>query len=182
MRQSYAHYVDKVQVLHEKTDKQKSRSKEVPAKASPRMANKLERNVLKLSGAEEAHDDYGRSLLVYVDEVTTTYWKDILPLLHMIMQFHINHGSDLAAVMAKLEKTDALLTKIGEDHGVGVSGRLGELKAGRPEVIDTPEHTINVEARLEVATEDRENDVKKDLVEEEKVDTLPKVSDDLESV
>lgn len=155
MRSSYAHYVDKVQGLHQKADKQKARSKQVPAKASLGLSTKLERNVLKLSGAEEAHDDYGRSLLVYIEEVTTTYWKDFIPLLHMVMKFSINHSSDMASVMMKLEKIDAVL----KNNGIGVAGRLGELKSSPPELIISP-----------------------NTVKEIKEERVAKESDDLESV
>ncbi|KAL7539298.1 hypothetical protein ACHAXR_009169 [Thalassiosira sp. AJA248-18] len=125
MRRKYVHYTDKVHGLHGKVDKQKTKN---AAGAKPRLENKLDRNRLKLSGAEEAHHDFGKSLLSLIEEVTHHYWKDFLPLLHMIIQFNINHSSDLATVMAKLEKTDASLRNISKEHGVSIAGRLEELK------------------------------------------------------
>mmetsp|Transcript_19534 Transcript_19534/g.41120 ORF Transcript_19534/g.41120 Transcript_19534/m.41120 type:complete len:381 (+) Transcript_19534:96-1238(+) len=162
MRSSYAHYVDKVAGLHEKADKQKAKSKQVPKTASPRLANKLERNVVKLSGAEEAHDDYGRSLLLYIDEVTTTYWKDFVPLLHMFMKFSMNGASDTSVVMRRLEKVDAILKK----SEIGVTGRLEALKSSPPEVITSSTAGKETEAGLKQMEEkeaeesaDKENDL-----------------------
>ena len=114
--------------MHEKADKQKKN------RGSPthRLEEKLDRNRVKLSGAEEQHNDLGKNLLELIEEVTKHHWKDLVPLLHMMIQFSINHTADLSTIMAKLEKTDAILKDISEDHGTSVTGRLTEL---RPEPI-----------------------------------------------
>ncbi len=164
MRSSYAHYVDKVAGLHEKADKQKAKSKQVPKAASPRLASKLERNVVKLSGAEEAHDDYGRSLLLYIDEVTTTYWKDFVPLLHMFMKFSMNGSSDTTVVMKRLEKVDAILKK----SEIGVTGRLEALKTSPPELI--------------ISSTGKENEAEVKKAEEKEAEKSADKENDLESV
>ncbi|EED90903.1 predicted protein [Thalassiosira pseudonana CCMP1335] len=177
MRQDYSHYVNKTQVLHEKADKQKARSKLIPAKASPRLASKLDRNILKLSGAEEAHDDYGRSLLLYIELVTSTYWKDLIPLLNMLCEFYLASSSDYADIMAKLQTTDANLRKLAMDHGVGMGGRLQALKAKRPESLviyeEQEEHESTKLPAVDVAQKEKEEDNES---------TLSKGSEDLESV
>eukprot|EP01083_Nonionella_stella_P135234 411375_1 len=54
MRQKYAHYTGKVQGLHVKVDKKKEKR---AAGAKSRLESKLDRNRIKLSGAEEVHND-----------------------------------------------------------------------------------------------------------------------------
>jgi len=171
LRRSYAHYTDKVQGLHEKVVKQKAKK---AAKASFRLESKMDRNRLKLSGAEEAHNDIGRSLLSLIEEVTVYYWKDLVPLLHMMIQFSINHSSDLATVMAKLEKTDAILKNISEQHGTSVTGRLADLK---PEPV--PE---NIKIQEGPITESIPENAKEKDEEKEDLDSLASESQCLESV
>ena len=88
LRKHYAHYTEKVQGLHEKVDRK--HAKKSPQR-NTRLESKLDRNRLKLSGAEEAHNDFGRSLLDLIEEVTMYYWKDLVPLLHMVIKFNIHH-------------------------------------------------------------------------------------------
>ena len=108
VRDTYVHYSDKVHGLHGQLDKHKAKD----GSPKPRLEDKLERNRLKLSGAEEAHHDLARSLISLIEDVTEHYWKDMIPLLHMTIQFSINHSSDLAAVMARLEKTEVNLINL----------------------------------------------------------------------
>ena len=153
MRQTYAHYTDKVQGLQGRVDKQKTKK---AAGASAGLEGKLDRNRLKLSGAEEVHNDFGRSLLTLMEEVTIHYWKDMVPLLHMIIKSNINHSSDLATVMKKLEKTDSILKDVCEEHGISVTGRLEYL---RPEPI-----TENI--KVDEAPEEGEKKEDKEEVDE----------------
>lgn len=115
----------------------------------------MDRNIIKLSGAEEAHNDFGRSLLSLIEEVTGNYWKDLVPLLHLSIQFHINHSADLATVMAQLEKTDETLKNISKQHGVSVTGRLEEL---RPEVILENIKVVEAPQKEEKNNEEKEHE------------------------
>ena len=153
MRQKYAHYTGKVQGLHVKVDKKKEKR---AAGAKSRLESKLDRNRIKLSGAEEVHNDVGKSLVALIEEVTVNYWKDVVPLLHMTIQFKINHSSDLAAVMQKLKRTDATLKEVSEQHAISETGRLDYLK---PEPI--PE-SVN----LDCVPEEEERDEKDSSVAE----------------
>jgi len=121
MRQVYAHYTDKVQGLIDKVGKKKKG-------ASSSLQDKLERNRLKLSGAEEAHNEFGTVLLAFMEEVTLRYFKDFIALLHMIIQLSINHSADVASVMKKFEETDAGLQRLCAEHGISIAGRLEELR------------------------------------------------------
>jgi hypothetical protein len=120
MRKVYAHYTDKVKGLSEKASKKK--------RASSRLQDKLHRNRLKLGGTKEAHDEFGKGLLALMEEVTVHYFKDFIPLLHMIIRLSINHSSDVASVMKRLEDVDASLKEVCEEHGISVAGRLEELR------------------------------------------------------
>ncbi|KAL9186271.1 hypothetical protein ACHAXT_005509 [Thalassiosira profunda] len=153
VRDTYVHYSDKVHGLHGQLDKRKAKGS--PPK--PRLEDKLERNRLKLSGAEEAHHDLARSLISLIEDVTEHYWKDMIPLLHMTIQFSINHSSDLAAVMARLEKTEANLKNVCEQHELEVTGRLEDLK---PEPI--PEATPEEAEPKKEDAEDEEQATPKD--------------------
>mmetsp|Transcript_17727 Transcript_17727/g.27729 ORF Transcript_17727/g.27729 Transcript_17727/m.27729 type:complete len:357 (+) Transcript_17727:3-1073(+) len=121
MRQVCAHYTDKVQGLSDKAGKKKKG-------ASSSLQDKLDRNRLKLSGAEEAHNEFGTVLLAFMEEVTLRYFKDFIPLLHMIIQLSIKHSVDVASVMIKLEETDSGLQHLCAEHGISIAGRLEELR------------------------------------------------------
>lgn len=178
LRRSYAHYTDKVQGLHEKVDRQKKRA----SGASKRLESKLDRNRLKLSGAEEAHNDLGRSLLALIEEVTLHYWKDLVPLLHMMIQFSVSHTSDMATVMSKLEVVDVMLESISEEYGTSVAGRLEDLKPEPlPDSIQIPDAPSTPKVKGEGQEEkDQEEKGEDEVVIEEGIS--PCESQGLESV
>ena len=129
MQQRFVHYTGKVHRLSDSVVKQNAARE---SGARPRLEGKLERNLAKLSGADEAHSDFGSTLLSLIEDVTHHYWRDMVPLLYMMIQFSISHSNDISTVLSKLEVVDATLQSIAEQHGVKISGRLRKLKPELP--------------------------------------------------
>lgn len=137
-QEKLSHYRGKVEKLNAEAEKQAKHNKTL----SPKRADKLERNMLKLNGAREAHDSYGESLYLFMDEVTERAWKDMYPLLLRTFEFDRNYSRDQAKVFTKLTKTVTVLKSIGDKEGLDPTGRLHELKVKKPEELYTGEQEV----------------------------------------
>lgn len=133
MKLNLEHYVQKVDGLRTGIKKRERRSRRVSPKASQR----FDRNELKLSGAREAYDSYGESLLLFLEEVTERAWRDCFPLLMRAMQYDINFSADQARVFSSLNETVEMLEELGAAREVDPDGRIRTLKDSKPEEIYT---------------------------------------------
>jgi len=88
----------------------------------------FERNRLKLIGALEAHKIFGNSLVLLLDEVTTRYWKELLPLLFRTIRFDTTQSIEHAEIFDIGEENGRKLEDIAMKKGVPLNGRLKLLK------------------------------------------------------
>jgi hypothetical protein len=92
LRESYNHYLNKVDVLRKKVNGQEIKGKSV----NDSLAEKLQRNVEKLDEACSAFESAARKLCVLIEEVVHYGWKDLYPLILAIMNFEIHRSQNEA--------------------------------------------------------------------------------------
>lgn len=145
LRESLDHYVEKVSGLRKHESNNKS--------LSPKKADQLERNELKLNGSREAHHSYGQSLYLLIDEVTSRGWRDLYPLIVNSVHFDLNYSSDQAKLYAKLETISDMLDEVSasDSHNLDIDGRLEELKKSSPEEVYTGTEYSKVHPVLKAA-------------------------------
>lgn len=131
LRSSLDHYVEKVAAMRKLGSGNKS--------LSPKRAEKLERNELKLNGTREAHHTYGQSLFLLIDEVTTRGWRDLYPLIVNSVHFDLNYSSDQSKLYAKLGTISDMLDEVAasDANDLDIEGRLEQLRKAAPEEVYT---------------------------------------------
>ncbi|KAL7519122.1 hypothetical protein ACHAWX_003932 [Stephanocyclus meneghinianus] len=134
-RKNLHHYIKKVESLKKEMTKLQKTAEEKEKPVPPKKVEKLERNVVKLAGARETHDDSGESLFLFLDEVVNRSWRDIFPLLHRTVKFEQDYSAMQAKTFQRLSGTAELLDLIGRNKSISMSSRLKSLKTLHPEVI-----------------------------------------------
>jgi len=127
------HYREKIEKLNHQVEMADTKQKTLPQ----RKLEKWERNKLKLNGAREAHDSYGESLYLLLEEIVERAWRDVFPVLLRTLEFQMNHSQDDAKVCTKLTTSIQELYRIGYEEGVSPQGRLEQLKTQKPEILYT---------------------------------------------
>ncbi|KAL7468298.1 hypothetical protein ACHAXS_008511 [Conticribra weissflogii] len=132
-RKNLHHYIKKVNSL--KSEHRKLEEKNKPIK--PKQEEKMERNILKLSGARETHDSAGESLILLLDEIVHRSWKDVFPLIKMSMQFEAEYSAMQAKIFERLNETSKIMSNIGVNESLSNTSRLEALRTMNPEVLYT---------------------------------------------
>mmetsp|Transcript_2439 Transcript_2439/g.4601 ORF Transcript_2439/g.4601 Transcript_2439/m.4601 type:complete len:758 (+) Transcript_2439:126-2399(+) len=132
-RKNLHHYIKKVNSLESEHKKLEEKNKPI----KPKQEEKMERNVLKLSGARETHDSAGESLILLLDEIVHRSWKDVFPLIKMSMQFEAGYSAMQAKTFERLYGTLEMLSNIGMNESLSNTSRLEALRTMNPEVLYT---------------------------------------------
>ena len=143
-RKNLYHYIKKVESLKKEMTKLQKASEEKEKPVPPKKVEKLERNVVKLAGARETHDNSGESLFLFLDEVVNRSWRDIFPLLQRTVKFEQDYSAMQAKTFQRLSGTAELLDLIGRNKSISMSSRLQSLKTLHPEVIYSGEAFTSV--------------------------------------
>ncbi|KAL3799455.1 hypothetical protein HJC23_013910 [Cyclotella cryptica] len=143
-RKNLHHYIKKVDSLKKEMAKLQKASEEKDKPIPPKKVEKLERNVVKLAGARETHDNSGESLFLFLDEVVNRSWRDIFPLLQRTVKFEQDYSLMQAKTFQRLTGTTELLDLIGRNKSISMSSRLKSLKTLHPEVIYSGEDVSRV--------------------------------------
>jgi hypothetical protein len=112
LRESYNHYLNKVDALRKKVNGQETKGKSV----NDSLAEKLQRNVEKLDEACNAFESAARKLCVLIEEVVHFGWKDLYPLIQASMKFEMNRSQNEARTFLTFQ-SDTLENAFCEQSG-----------------------------------------------------------------
>ena len=134
LRTELDHYEAKVESLRQSVNITMAKNKVV----NPKITEQLNRNETKLTESRLQYDKFSTNLTAMLDELTSSCWKDLHPLMVKLSQFDITTANDQATSFAQLKDVMDNLKSVSSKTGLKGEDRLQDIASQDIEILGAP--------------------------------------------